>query len=317
MLVFRCTQKLLKKKPGPVTEQTDSLVPVLGSWHANLIHVGHSPVVICTNDRSLLPVLIRGRDFPNLIGEFRERLARRLERMGIAKDAIYAELAAMETVQIGPSNSKSVLGSMNDLAYGLKSQVGYRYDLSQLDELEDLLSQTLMGALKYKCPVEVAAEAFGLKLDPASLREFYPEPQITNAQISLSSHAAREEDSDSLPADLLHVFNETRQAIADQRYKDALSILMSGLDQSYNSTELDGVALRSHFLGLLWILNFNLRKTDGANWESKIQKVPAKEMQCSFCSRTYADVSRLISGAESNICEECVGICNQILFDVD
>jgi hypothetical protein len=50
MLVLRCTQKLLKKNPGPTEGGQDALVPVLGSWHANLIRLAHSPIVLCVND---------------------------------------------------------------------------------------------------------------------------------------------------------------------------------------------------------------------------------------------------------------------------
>lgn len=64
MLVLRCTQKLLKRNPGPTTGRQDSLVPMLGSWHANLIRLAHSPIVLCVNDISLLAILLPGRRVP-------------------------------------------------------------------------------------------------------------------------------------------------------------------------------------------------------------------------------------------------------------
>src|SRR6185436_9173270 len=109
MLVLRCTQKLLRKNPGPSTDRDDAMVPVLGSWHANLIRLGHTAVVLCVSDTSLLAILVRGRDFPRLVLAFRDRLAQRLNRMGVSSQAVTAELAAMEMVRIEPSNSRSVL----------------------------------------------------------------------------------------------------------------------------------------------------------------------------------------------------------------
>ncbi len=47
MLILRCTQKLLKRNPGPAGAQQDALAPTLGSWHANLIRLAHSPIVVC------------------------------------------------------------------------------------------------------------------------------------------------------------------------------------------------------------------------------------------------------------------------------
>lgn len=159
MLVLRCTQKLLKKNPGPVTDHEDSLTPILGSWHANLIRLGHSPVVLCANDISLLTILVRGKDFPRFVLSFRERIAWRLRRMGVSERAITVELAAMENVKMARSNSRSVLASMNDFVRHLRWRVGDDFDISQLDELENMLSQIPMGALKYQYPVEAALAA--------------------------------------------------------------------------------------------------------------------------------------------------------------
>jgi len=153
---------LLKRSPGPTDRREDALVPVLGNWHANLIRLAKSPIVLCVNDSSLLAILVRGRDFPNFVSAFQNRLARRLERMGLATDAISAERAAMEIVHIQPSNSRSILASMNDFVRNLKWIMKNNFDFEKADALEDMLSETPMGALKYQYPVEVAAAAFGL-----------------------------------------------------------------------------------------------------------------------------------------------------------
>jgi len=161
MLILRCTQKLLKKKPGPTDDRQDDLVPVLGSWHANLIWLAHVPIVLCVNDVSLLAILLRGRNFPNLVNAFRNRVAARLERMGLPEDIISLECAAMDVVQVQPSNSRSVLASMNDFARGLKFQVERRSKSLDFDALEDHMSETPMGALDYQYSREVALAAFG------------------------------------------------------------------------------------------------------------------------------------------------------------
>jgi hypothetical protein len=123
------------------------------------------------------------------------------------------------------------------------------------------------------------------------------------------------EEQHKLPAELLSSLNETRAAIAQQRYADALVILQQGLDRTYDSAKLDGLSLVEHFLGLVWILEFNLQQTKGNDWETKVVKVPEKDTRCSFCKKTYAEAANLISGAEAIICDECVGICNEILLE--
>ena len=162
MLILRCTQKLRMKNLGPVGGRQDSLVPTLGTWHANLIYLANSPIVICVNDRSLLSVIVRGRQFPTILSAITARIGERFGRMGLAEELISREHTAMEVVEVLPSNSKSVLASMNNFVQCLKFQVPARFNIDQLDELEVVLSETPMGTLDYQFPVEVAYQLFGV-----------------------------------------------------------------------------------------------------------------------------------------------------------
>ena len=112
------------------------------------------------NDSSLLAILVPGKDFPHFVSSFQNRLAARLERMGLAKDTIATERAAIEIVQIQRSNSRSVLASMNDFVRQLKWKPRNHFDFSEAEALEDMLSEQPIGALKYRFPVEVATAAF-------------------------------------------------------------------------------------------------------------------------------------------------------------
>ncbi|MDR0519036.1 MAG: ATP-dependent Clp protease ATP-binding subunit ClpX [Clostridiales Family XIII bacterium] len=40
-----------------------------------------------------------------------------------------------------------------------------------------------------------------------------------------------------------------------------------------------------------------------------------KQLKCSFCGKPQADVRRLIAGSDVYICDECVGLCNEIIKD--
>ena len=66
----------------------------------------------------------------------------------------------MEIIQIQPSNSRSVLASMNDFVRHLKFRGPDRFNFADADALEDMLSEMPVGALKYSYPVEVAVAAF-------------------------------------------------------------------------------------------------------------------------------------------------------------
>ena len=88
--------------------------------------------------------------------------------MGLSQDTISAERAAMEIVQIRPSNSRSVLASMNNFVLHLKFTVGNRFSFVDANALEDRLSETPMGALQYHYPVDAATAAFNLDLEGLS-----------------------------------------------------------------------------------------------------------------------------------------------------
>ena len=41
-----------------------------------------------------------------------------------------------------------------------------------------------------------------------------------------------------------------------------------------------------------------------------------KQLKCSFCGKTQDQVRRLIAGPNVYICDECVGLCGEILEEV-
>ena len=71
MLVLRCTEGLFDKKPGPVSEKQDDLRSVYGDWHANLVRMGPTPVVLAMNDVTLLSVVLPGNHFREILTLFK------------------------------------------------------------------------------------------------------------------------------------------------------------------------------------------------------------------------------------------------------
>lgn len=41
--------------------------------------------------------------------------------------------------------------------------------------------------------------------------------------------------------------------------------------------------------------------------------IPRRKLRCSFCRKTETQANRLIAGANGYICDDCVGLCNNIL----
>jgi hypothetical protein len=94
-------------------------------------------------------------------------VAERLRRLGVSQDAIAVERAAMEVIQVGPSNNRSVLASMNDFVFHLRFQLKRHYTISDADAIEDILSEAPMGAIEMKSPDVCAGKLFNL--DPKEI----------------------------------------------------------------------------------------------------------------------------------------------------
>lgn len=116
----------------------------------------------------------------------------------------------------------------------------------------------------------------------------------------------------------LEFFRECMTALSNQDYRVALEALKQGLDDASQVAEqLNSKWLILMFLAIVIELESNLQKAYGDQWEERIEIPPIpKEQQilrCSFCGKAWSEVVKLIAGASAYICNECIGICNEIL----
>jgi hypothetical protein len=47
------------------------------------------------------------------------------------------------------------------------------------------------------------------------------------------------------------------------------------------------------------------------------QDQPAPTLSCSFCGKSQREVRKLVAGPTVHICDECIGLCNDILAELD
>jgi len=133
MTTLRCTGKLLKRLG--ISGPTEPPPPenVLGDWFANILYTRQGHYVLLVSERSLLPVLTTARDLDNLVPRFVRLLNEVLSALGVRQDRIDRELALMEPVYFGRTNSRSVLGTMNDFVVNFKYALSIGRDYSSLD----------------------------------------------------------------------------------------------------------------------------------------------------------------------------------------
>ena len=166
--IIHCTRKLLNElEASPARSITpEHSSGFLGPWHANLIRIERRKCLLLTNDRTLYSILIPGvkkKDLDN----FRELFALHL-KMNIAKEGfrpsdVRMALEEYSEIEIAPTTSRSVLGSMNDLADQADFLVGRAGGLEKGDILavNMMLNRIPMGAIKYRYSIDKVYELFG------------------------------------------------------------------------------------------------------------------------------------------------------------
>lgn len=117
MFHLHCTRKLrdrLGHQPTSVPESTPA--STLGHWYATVLF-WRPQVVLCVNERTLLPVLIPLVPAATLPARFPEALATVLQAHGWDTAKIDAEMQHMHECEIVKTANRSVVGMLNEFAF--------------------------------------------------------------------------------------------------------------------------------------------------------------------------------------------------------
>ena len=160
MVTLRCTRKLYKFLEIIPVDAPEPPTGTLGNWYANLVPTYAGDLIVFVNERSLVTVAIPAWEAENLVSLFLARVKNLLRMIGVSQEIIDKEISHYDKVQFAKTASRSVLGSMNDIAWNyqvISEEAEYVTRLS-LSEAEFKLSQMPSGVLKYGLPSDVAKE---------------------------------------------------------------------------------------------------------------------------------------------------------------
>jgi len=137
----------------------------LGSWHANLIYIDRKKCLLFVNDKTLFNFIvpdISRAQIKELSNIFRVNLECVLAAEGVPKKAKTKIMSEYASIKYTNTNSKSILGSMNDLAfhykYLIQSEGGvYSYAVPSIIKK---LNHMPMGALEYVFPIDALKAVF-------------------------------------------------------------------------------------------------------------------------------------------------------------
>jgi hypothetical protein len=160
MVTIRCTRKLLKLMDGPIVEEPPAPSNVLGDWYANLIPTAAGNLIIFASEKTLLSVAIPAEQISQLTSLFVARVYNLLRMLEIPEPVVERELHWYRDIRLAKTSSRSVLGSLNEIALyyqTIPEQLSEQTRLS-LSEAELELSKLLHSPLNYRRPVEVARD---------------------------------------------------------------------------------------------------------------------------------------------------------------
>ncbi len=117
MVVLRCTRKLLDRLAMPAASDSGRSTAILGDWYVTLLFTRPKWLLLFVSEPTRLPVLLPARELSNMTARFNVALSQMLRALDIDAAFIARELAAMDDVVIATTQSRSVLGTINDFAF--------------------------------------------------------------------------------------------------------------------------------------------------------------------------------------------------------
>jgi hypothetical protein len=111
------------------------------------------------NERSLLCVLVPAAPIGSLGERLRAEVGGLFTDIGLPRGPVATELAAMESMAIGATASRAVLGCMNDAAFQMSHR---RAPGVSLRDLGLQLAENIYSLTDYQDPRDRALELFGV-----------------------------------------------------------------------------------------------------------------------------------------------------------
>lgn len=137
----------------PDSENKPSSDGRLGEWYANVksLPFRGKSVGIFFNVNTYLTILVPGKGARKMLPEFVERTGRLLQRLGVPQPLIDEEVEAMQEIRLLKTDSRSILGSMNDIGHHLDAHIYYdriaTADEIDWDRQELILTKNIYGAI--------------------------------------------------------------------------------------------------------------------------------------------------------------------------
>ena len=168
MIALRCTRKLLRLLDGDPVDSAPEATAALGNWYGNVVPIVAGELVVLANERTLLSVAVPVQMVDRIFIEFPARVYNLLRMIGVPTRIALQECAELETVMLARTESRSVLGSLNEIAlhYQMIAERDSGRNSLSLSAVELQLSCFLHGPLNYMYPADIAASILAERYGP-------------------------------------------------------------------------------------------------------------------------------------------------------
>jgi hypothetical protein len=146
------TKKLLDRMKEPVETPVVEPTTKLGNWYAKPLF-WKPQYALFVSERTFLPVLVPLAPASTLLRRFPIVLALTLEAHGVARSFINAEIDAMQSVGVSKTQSRQLVGVMNELAFQADASRRYESETSE-QAIAMMISRTPIGIMgkSYRFP---------------------------------------------------------------------------------------------------------------------------------------------------------------------
>lgn len=157
MFVLRCTKKLLTRIGTSPHGEIERSASRMGDWSAHIFIIRRQQLVLAVNQTTFLPVLLPVAPAKTISARLPGAIEQMLRALGIDERTIAEEVKMMGTCVLAATNSRQVLGVINDFGWLLEAFLDGR----PLLDVALHLARTPCGPLGMKHPSEVTRELLG------------------------------------------------------------------------------------------------------------------------------------------------------------
>ena len=167
-MIFSCTKKVIdkvKKFKEVESEKTDI---DFFNWYVDIINLERKNYFLFTNSQTLFSFFVymgTKNELENIEKLFENRLEEQIIRnIGVLEKYQTIALGENQNYRYFKTNSRSILGSMNDFKQQIKFHLLYKGRLENIyDNINDSLNTCPMGAINYETPSDRTRKILQIK----------------------------------------------------------------------------------------------------------------------------------------------------------